>query len=857
MKTKEKEKQMEDLFEELSDSAKAMANFATASAEAYFERAEHEDDEPDADKEGSSILKDISDFLERNNIKSTYRSKLIGLFLIFLTYYVSRSAVEQLIAIYYVDYTRLSYSLLSAVMVLIPFGVFVLSTMYSYWNFHKQKIIFFMMCLLNFALLLTRIAFRFIVSIAVPFCLKIQINEAVTKDMVVFLMRFATGIPTLAFFIYIMYKLSRTFLDPEIKKGILGYRLYIDTRNRKKFLYDLKVIRYMEDGRTYRIMEDDRSLHMLINGSTGTGKTSMTMMPLIAKDLDKKVLNEDMQKRELVREIKKGNIYISEPFNDYNFNIKYFKAKKGFEHVLEKIKNNYRSCGLTLVAPDEETTDEAYELCVAKGIPCNRVDPIKVSGKNYMKPGAIGFNPMYISSHVPEWDRNREIIKKATLFADVLQFINDLKGKTDPYFTGVNRSTTTAFTILLEKTYPILHGGKQPNPGVLQSLINNFSRVKPYYDAFIKLPDVGEFEFVRDFIEYDILGAGAANMNKHVSGLRIIMNEFLTNPLVRSIVCAEKSIDMDEMLAEGQVTVVNYALQLGATDSIALGLFFVLSFNDAVIRRPGNRKTRLPHYYLIDELPLLLHPQIERCFSLFRKYRVGMCCAIQTLDQMNRTETTRYLKGVILGCGHHILFGRVGTTEMKLYSELAGVEYSLMTQDTISQTSITTENPSYSYSSRTTPKDVNVQEGSDLRNRPFKEVTVYSLENGSLVKPFHGKVDFLTPKDRRKIKRYRVDWASLYDKNSIPIKEPEEKVLEGEYFATSEVNVPMKKDAGIIWDLVSNQDENNSKAGNISDSDSNHEIPVQVSDINVDEEEDIFKVEEEDDELIDSGVMLD
>ena len=846
----------------LSVSAEAMASFSASFSDAYIKHYEEENNTYNKDP-----LNVIASMIKKYNIKSNYKPFLIGVFVFLLFLYVVRGIYLQLTAIYTVNYELLSYSAWSVAFTLMPFPIFVLSSMFSYWNFHRQKMFFFYLSVTNVVLMITKITYRLVYFLLVPLCLKIPLSKDITPEMVIFLIRICTGLPTLGFLIFISYKFLKLFRDPDIKKSIMEYRLYVDTRPNKKYLYDLNIIRRMSNGASFVIREGERFLHTLIDGASGTGKTTMSMTVQVSNDLDKKILNEDKMKTLLVKELKNGNLYIDEDFDDFNFNIKYFHAKQGCEEILNKIKNRYRSCGMTIVAPDSSMTDEIYDLCVEKGVPCNRVDPIKVEGKNYLKPGTIGFNPLYISSHVPDWDRNREIIKKATLFADVMQFINDMKGKGDPYFNSLNRSITTAFTILLEKTYPALHSGKQPTPVDLQSLINNFSRVRKYFEAFKKLPDAHEFEFVMDFIENDILGKSGETITKHANGLRTIMNEFLTNPLVRSILCAENSVDMDQMLAEGQVTVVNYALELGATDSVALGLFFVLSFNDAVLRRPGTSNTRLPHFYDIDELPVLLHPQIERCFSLFRKYRVAMSVAIQTLDQMDRSETTRYLRGVILGCGHHIIYGRAGITEMRLYSELGGIESGFISQDTVSQTSITTANPTISFSSRTSPDEKNVVEGIDIRNRKFQEVTVYSLENNCLVRPFHGKVDFLSSRSRMKKKRLRIDWSEYYEKNALPIKEPSESITSGEPFVTPFNNVeavPMKKEAGILWDLVSTGEDKTAE-GNSPDLPKRDEsvgLPVfdtvnmvteTIPSSGASIQEDTY---EEDDEPVDEGVSV-
>ena len=105
-------------------------------------------------------------------------------------------------------------------------------------------------------------------------------------------------------------------------------------------------------------------------------------------------------------------------------------------------------------------------------------------------------------------------------------------------------------------------------------------------------------------------------------------------------------------------------------------------------------------FIYIDELPVLLHPKLQSFFTLFRQYRVAVICAIQTLDQVKKIQ----LDSIMLGnCAHQIIFGRVSTTEMDIFSKMAGETLEHVTQETVTETAITAELPAYSYSRRSTP----------------------------------------------------------------------------------------------------------------------------------------------------------
>src|SRR5699024_5956546 len=195
-------------------------------------------------------------------------------------------------------------------------------------------------------------------------------------------------------------------------------------------------------------------------------------------------------------------------------------------------------------------------------------------------------------------------------------------------------------------------------------------------------------------------GKGRAKMEDQRRGTRNIINEFLMMPGSRDVYCSQDSIDFDKILSEGEVTVCNYDLASGDRNAIAVGLLFLLSFNNAVLSRPGTEQPRSPHFFYVDELPVLIHASLEKNFSLFRKFRVAMFCAIQTLDQFEKNELTKYLKGVILGCANIFVFGRSSLSDMEVFSALAGVADKPDEQKTVSETALSDDSPSLSYSSR-------------------------------------------------------------------------------------------------------------------------------------------------------------
>ena len=100
------------------------------------------------------------------------------------------------------------------------------------------------------------------------------------------------------------------------------------------------------------------------------------------------------------------------------------------------------------------------------------------------------------------------------------------------------------------------------------------------------------------------------------------MDNLLRLPGVKSILCNRyNNINFDEALRNGEVTLVcTRRGDLGRTSHRAFGLFFILSMQNAVLRRPGNESTRVPYFLYIDEFPEFICRSTDAMFTMFRKY---------------------------------------------------------------------------------------------------------------------------------------------------------------------------------------------------------------------------------------------
>lgn len=682
---------------------------------------------------------------------------------IFTTYKVIRlvqSAIAMDNQLLNVNYTEaITIILLTSVFWLISTSVKILSL-----SGHKMKLLNVSIYVISSWIIF--LVYNYLYRITIPWIGTIKVDAFMTVEKIILLAWLMVNFPTViigSLFPYIT--LRNIYGNEHNKQKIKDFKLkhYINPNDKRdKYSYDLKIFRDDESGKVVRIRELDRFTHMETTGATGTGKTSSWLIKIINSDLVIKVRNLNKQKKLVESWVKKGWAYLTRPFDDEDFTIEYIRPNKGYEEKFEKEIKRYRNAGITVMAPDDSLIDQAYELAKAKGFrKINRIDPRR-NEDGTVKEGSKGHNPFYISPLVPEWRREKEIIKNATLFADIMHIIHDMSGKQDPYFASVNRIASTTVAVTLMLTFPSVHG-RQPTPDDLKDIINDFSRIRPYYKELQSSPFATKYKAILDTIANDFIGKGKEEFEKHCRGLRVQLNNFLLDPEIRRILCQEESVDMDKMLRDGEITLVNIELgELGPVYSPAFGLFFSIAFQNAVLYRPGNERTRLPHFWTIDELPVLVSPSLETSLVLFRKFRTGMSLALQTFDQFHKNPFLKYLKGILLNsCSHHIFFGRTNPEDGDIVKQLGGMIDRVKNQEGVSGSSLLDENPTRNYQLRSTVEKVDRITGDQQRMLDFQEVTYFTTENGRANPPRKGKVYFLTRKEKRPMKQYRVDWQKL------------------------------------------------------------------------------------------------
>ena len=262
------------------------------------------------------------------------------------------------------------------------------------------------------------------------------------------------------------------------------------------------------------------------------------------------------------------------------------------------------------------------------------------------------------------------------------------------------------------------------------------------------------------------IGSGRRETEKFLYGATTQLDNLMRHDAVKEILCCrDKNLDFDEVLAKGQcVAVCTRRGDLGSLLAKPFGMFYILSMQDAVLRRPGNENTRIPHFLYIDEFPDFVNKETETCFTLFRKYRCAMIVAIQNLSQLARTEGMKFYKQVVVSnTKTHLIFGDTNVEDSDYWSESFGKREVLNVSNSLKTTPLSMvkegstgiSNESFGMKVGWTDKI----KPHSLNQLPFKQLFYTFRDAKGDIKKGKGKTEFLEKKYTQKHEKKQYDFV--------------------------------------------------------------------------------------------------
>lgn len=457
-----------------------------------------------------------------------------------------------------------------------------------------------------------------------------------------------------------------------------GIKLDSSKKNHGQYSCDIYLFNNWESGKSVIWGEQYRFQSLLVCGGSGSGKTSLIFEPFIAKDLEKKFFFSEISKELGHTALKTGLATLNCPYdNDYlnaNFTLDMLTPVSGKETLyktymkkmtLSTSPYTYRNLGLSYIAPDSETISKMVDVCQNFKLGYNIVDP---SDSN-----SIGLNPFVYD----------DIHKISLTISTVLKelYVHNYTEKNEAIQTYREDSAMQAIehiTILLKEVYPQMNQGALPTLEDMLKLLSNFDLVEKMCKIFETDEELAEkYAVTLGYLKRNFYkGApNRADTETNVSYLVTQLDNLLRLPGVKSIICNRtNNINFDNMLKESQITFVcTRRGDLGEKSHRVFGLFFLLSMQNAVLRRPGNEDSRVPYFLYVDEFPEFICRSTDTMFTMFRKYRVGNIISIQSISQLEtHSSKINYKNTIISNCSNKIFTGNATPDECKWWSDEFG-----------------------------------------------------------------------------------------------------------------------------------------------------------------------------------------
>jgi hypothetical protein len=519
-------------------------------------------------------------------------------------------------------------------------------------------------------------------------------------------------------------------------------------------------------GKTVKISEKRRFQSMLVVGVSGSGKTSLIYEPMIARDIDKKYKYRETSKEMAFVSLKTGIANLKCPYdNDYinkNFNLNMIEPTdvkaKIFKSYMKKMiyattENGivYRNLGLTYISPDFESTSRILDVAKAYKMPVNLIDP--------NNPDSPGLNPFAYE----------DPIQTSVAISTVLKGLTHKAG----YSVDIAYENTYSYqvienlSILLKLMYPKMHDGELPTLEDMLSMLNDFNLIEFMCKKLESDEDLAsEYSVLISYFKKNFYknSPGRENTEKFIYSASTILDNLLRYPGIRNILCNRtNNLNFDQALANGDITLLcTRRGDLGPSAHKAFGLFFILSMQYAVLRRPGTESTRIPHFLYIDEFADFICDPTETIFTTYRKYKVGTVISIQSLDQLN-ADNNKHRNTIVSNCVHKIVFGHNTPEDNDWWSKELGQKSKWkfnQSYDTAKgEYNSTLSNIEYTYVEKYKP--------GKIQNMKFKQCMYKIITEGGKYENGIGNLDFIEAKYKEKHDTKKYNFTKYSDNKDL------------------------------------------------------------------------------------------
>jgi len=478
-------------------------------------------------------------------------------------------------------------------------------------------------------------------------------------------------IPIVTFYKLILW-LNRTVNDPifpnpfvESIEDFQGLNIAAPDGTTGPYSLEIEICKDRASNKPVKLLEARRFYPMVVIGPSGTGKTSMVMEPMIARDLEKKFFFREVSKEMGYTALKTNIAVLNRPYdNEYlnkNFHLSMLTPVEGKERVYKAYMNKmiseitpdgtivYKNFGITAISPDSDHTDRIKEVASNFDIPVIEIDPTN--------PNSIGLNPFIINPpHLC-----------GLIISLVIRSLLPLDTNTAElaYSESISNQAIQNLVMLLKVMYPRMHDGLMPNLEDLLKCFNNFDLVEEMCEELKQIPELAkEYELQLGYFKQNFYkdSVGRKDMQRYVHFASSTLDVLLRSAQIRSIVCNRyNNINFNDVIENGKVVLISTRpYEIGGMQHKAFGRFFLMLMMCCVENGRKAVRHRIPHFMYVDEFNAYNPELFDDMFTLYRKFKIGTIYSAQTLESLGRAKNT-----LMSNAPTKITFGNASPEEME------------------------------------------------------------------------------------------------------------------------------------------------------------------------------------------------
>ena len=440
---------------------------------------------------------------------------------------------------------------------------------------------------------------------------------------------------------------------------------------------EIEICKNRGDGKPVKILENKRFQPTLVFGPTGTGKTSMVMEPMVARDIEKKFFFREISKEIGYTALKTNLATLNCPYdNEYlnkNFSLSMLTPVEGKEKIYKAYMHKmiyviepngnivYKNFGITVVSPDSDYTDKVKSIAECFDIPVIEINPTN--------PESIGLNPFTIGNPA---------LCGLIISSVIRQLYNPPSNSAElAYSEDISTQAIQNLVMLLKIMYPTMNNGLMPNLEDLLKCFTNFDLVQEMCEELEKDSELAkEYELQLSYFKQNFYknAPSRKDMQRYVHFASSTLDVLLRAASAKAIICNRyNNINFNEVINDGKIVVISTRpYEIGGTADQGFGQFFLSLMMCSVENNLAAVRNRIPHFIYVDEFERYANPGLGDMTSLYRKFKIGTIFSMQNLSKLPGGIGSSFTQTLLSNAATKLTFGNNTPEEMNWWMQEFG-----------------------------------------------------------------------------------------------------------------------------------------------------------------------------------------